>query len=74
MAVPVLSYECELLTNTKKQSKIQASELMFLKLVKRCSSLDQIRNEDIREELRVSDLNNRLRDVSDDGRNTYMPY
>ena len=41
MAVPALSYGCELWTTTKKQkSKIQASEMAFIRRVKRCSKLD----------------------------------
>ena len=42
MAVLVLSYGCE--TTTKKQeNKIQASEMAFLRGVKRCYKLDRIR-------------------------------
>lgn len=45
MTIPVPSYGCELLTRTKKQdSKIQAYEMMFLRLAKTCSKLDRIKN------------------------------
>ena len=54
MAVPVLSYGRELPTATKKQeSKIEDSEIASLSGVKRYSKLDRIKNEAIREELKV---------------------
>lgn len=45
--------------------------MVFLRKVKRCAKLDRIRHEDMREESRVFDLNDRLRGISDNGRNTY---
>lgn len=63
MAIPVISYGSEMWTATKKQeSKIQASEMKFLRGVKGCTKLDHIRNEEIREELEIFNLNDRLND------------
>ena len=61
MAEPVLSYGSELWTVTKRQeSRIQASEMKFLRQVKGCTRRDCIRNEDIRRELNVYNMNERL--------------
>ena len=58
MAIPVLSYGCELWTATKKEeSTIQTSEMAFLRGLKRYSKLDHTKNGDIREELQVFSLN-----------------
>ena len=62
MAKPVLSYGSELWTMTKRQeSRIQASEMKFLRQVKGCTRRDCIRNEDIRRELNVYNMNERLK-------------
>ena len=47
-------------TNTKHKQIIQAAEMKFLRSVKRCSRLDRIRNENIREELKIYNLNERI--------------
>ena len=58
MAVPVLSCGCDLWTATKKQnSKVQALVMAFLRGVERCFKLDHIKNEAVREELQVFNLN-----------------
>lgn len=62
MAEPTLSYGSELWTVTKKQeSKIQASEMKFLRQVKGCTRQDRIRNEEIRGELDIYNMNQRLK-------------
>ena len=63
MVVSVLSYGCDVQATTeKKTSKIQASEMAFLRGGKRCSKLDRIKDEAIREELQVFNSNEKLRD------------
>ncbi|PSN57468.1 hypothetical protein C0J52_08020 [Blattella germanica] len=62
MAEPVLSYGSDLWIVTKRQeSRIQASEIKFLRQVKGCTRRDitSIRN-DIRRELNVYNMNERL--------------
>lgn len=50
MAGILLSYTCELwMTTEKQESKIEASEISFLKLIKNCFRHDHTRSEDIRE-------------------------
>ena len=52
---------CKLWTIIKKQdSKIQASEMAFLRGAERCSKLGRIKNEAIKEELQVFNLNGKL--------------
>jgi hypothetical protein len=54
MAIPVLLYGCE--TRTLKKTdwdKIQAAEMKYLRTVKGCTMIDQLRNEDIRNELGI---------------------
>jgi hypothetical protein len=46
-------------------NRIQAAEMKYLRTVKGCTRLDQIRNEDIRNELGISPLsekNNRIQE------------
>ena len=63
MAVPALSCTCELWTTTMRQeSKIQASEMAYLRGVKRCSKFDRIKNKAIWEELQVLNFNEKLED------------
>ena len=47
---------------SKQDGKIRALKMAFLRGVKRCSKLDRIRNEAIREELQVFKLNEKLKD------------
>jgi hypothetical protein len=57
MAVPVLLYDSETRTLRKRDwNRIQAAEMKCLRTVKGCTRLDQIRNEDIRNELGISPL------------------
>lgn len=63
MAVPTLAYGSETWTLTKKQqSKIQTTEMKFLRNVKGCTKRDLITNENIREELEIFNINERLKD------------
>jgi hypothetical protein len=49
MAVPVLLYGSETRTQRKRDWNIsQAADMKYLRTVKGCTRLDQIRNEDIR--------------------------
>jgi hypothetical protein len=57
MAVPVLLYGSETWTPRKRDwNRIQAAEMRYLIGVKGCPRLDQIRKEDIRNELGISPL------------------
>jgi hypothetical protein len=57
IAVPVILYGSETWTLRKRDwNRIQAAEMKYLRTVKGCASLDQIRNEDIRNELGISAL------------------
>lgn len=61
MAVPQLLYGCESWTIRKQDKmKIQASEMKFLRRVKRCTLMDKIKNEDIRQELNIFSLNEKI--------------
>ena len=61
MAVPVLMYGSESWINTKKgDSKIQAAEMRFLRRVKGCTRRDLVRNEDVRNELNVYAINEKI--------------
>jgi hypothetical protein len=60
-AVPILSYGSESwVTSKKDKGKIQAAEMRFLRRVKGCTRADRIRNVDIRAELNIYNINNRL--------------
>jgi hypothetical protein len=57
MAVPVRLYGSETWAPRKSDwTRIQAAEIKYLRKVKGCTRLDQIRNEDIRNELGNSPL------------------
>ena len=52
MVVPTLIYGCETWTMQRRhESKLQASEMMFLRRVEGVSRLDRVRNEDVRRSL-----------------------
>jgi hypothetical protein len=52
MAIPVLLYGCETWTLKKIDwNRIQAAEMKYLRTVKSCTEIDQLRNEDIQNEL-----------------------
>jgi hypothetical protein len=61
MAVPVLLYGSETSTPRKRNwNRIQAAEMKYLRTVKWCTRLDQIRNEDIRNDLGISPLSEKI--------------
>jgi hypothetical protein len=61
MAVPVLLYGIETWTPRKRDwNRIQAAEMKYLRTIKGCTRLDQIRNEDIRNELGISPLSEKI--------------
>jgi hypothetical protein len=58
----ILLYEVETWTCTKREeSKIQATEIKFLRAVMAKSKRDRIRNAKIREELRMEDVQNQIK-------------
>jgi hypothetical protein len=61
IAVPVLLYGSETWTLRKRDwNRIQATEKKYLRTVKGCTRLNQIRNEDMRNELGISPLSEKL--------------
>jgi hypothetical protein len=62
MAVPTLLYGSKCWTMRKRDiQKLQAEEMQFLRSVKGYTRLDKIRNKDIRKELGVISVNDRIR-------------
>jgi hypothetical protein len=63
MTVPALLYGSECWTHTNKQkSRLEAAEMRFLRSVAGQGLIDHRRNEDIREELQIIDINSRMKD------------
>jgi hypothetical protein len=63
MAIPTLLYGSEYWTLTKRQkSRLEAAEMRFLRSVAGYRLIDHRRNEDIREELQIIDINSRIKD------------
>jgi hypothetical protein len=66
MAVALLLYGSETWTLRKRDwNRIQAAETKYLRTVKGCTRLDQVRNEDIRNELGIPPFkrkNNRIQE------------
>jgi hypothetical protein len=63
MAVPVLLNDSETWTPRKRDwNRIQGTEMKYLRTVKGCTRLDQIRNEDIRKELGISPLSEKIKE------------
>jgi hypothetical protein len=61
MAVTVLLYDSGTWTPRKRDwNRIQGAEMKYLKTVKGCTRLDQIRNEDIRNELGIYPLSEKV--------------
>jgi hypothetical protein len=61
MAVPVPLYGSETWTLRQRDwNRIQAAETKYIRTVKGCTRLDQIRNEDIRNELEISPLSEKI--------------
>ena len=70
MAVPVLMYGSESwILKEADKNKIQAAEMRFLRKVKGCSRRDHIRNETIREELEIFNINERINDYKEKWKN-----
>jgi hypothetical protein len=66
MATPTLLYGSETWTlNARDKSRIQASEMKFLRSVKGCTREDKIRNEEIREELRIFNISEKIQGYHD---------
>lgn len=57
MALSVVSYVCDLWTTKKQENKVHTLEMAFLREITRCSKPDNVRNEDIKEELQAFNLN-----------------
>ena len=51
MVVPTLIYGCETWTMRRHYSKVQACEMMFLRILEGVTRLDRVRNEDVRRSL-----------------------
>lgn len=69
MAVPVLMFGSESwILQERDRSKIQSAEMKFLRRVKGCTKMDQIRNEDIREELNIYSIHEKLEEYKDNWR------
>jgi hypothetical protein len=65
MATPTLLYGSETwILNARDKSRIQASEMRFLRSVKGCTREDKIRNEEIREELRIYNISEKISGLS----------
>ncbi|KAJ4432143.1 hypothetical protein ANN_20759, partial [Periplaneta americana] len=66
MAVPVLTYGSESwIIKERDKSKLQAAEMRFLRRVKGCTRRDLIRNEDIRKELDIYNINEKVEDYKE---------
>ena len=63
MAILTLLYGCETWSPMKKLvNRIQTAEMRFLRQLKGCTILDKIKNDDIRNELKVEPLYNKIGD------------
>ena len=61
MAVPLILYGSESWIERKRdKSNIQSAEMRFLRTVKGCTRRDHIKNDDIREELGIFNLNEKI--------------
>ena len=62
MAVPVLLYGSDFWnTKQREKSSTQSAELRFLRGVKCCKRTHHIKNEDKREELKIYNLNEKIK-------------
>jgi hypothetical protein len=63
MAIPTILYESECWTLTVRQKRtLEAAEICFVRSVAGYRLIDHRRNEDIREELQIIDINSRIKD------------
>lgn len=61
MAMPILIYDSESWFRSQNETnKIQASKMKFL-TIKGCSRKDKIRNEDIKKELNIYNIGEKIR-------------
>jgi hypothetical protein len=61
MAIPALMYESEIWVPTKKvQTRIQSTDMNFLRKTKGCTKLDHITNEMIRTEPNICPVNDTI--------------
>ena len=61
MATPVLTYGSETWTVRKRDAqRIQTAEMKFLRKTKGCTIMDHIRNEQIRKDLNIYNVNDRI--------------
>jgi hypothetical protein len=60
IAVQILIYGTEVLSK-REGSKIQSSEMLFLRSVKGCSRIDRIKNDDIRQEVNIFTLKDKIK-------------
>lgn len=59
--MPTLLFGVEPFTlNSKQKQQIQTAEMRFLRTVKGCTILDEIRIDDIRDELQVCAINDKI--------------
>jgi hypothetical protein len=66
MAIPVLLYGCEIWTLKKRDwNRIQAAEMKYFRPVKGCTKIDQLRNEDIWNELGIHCLYEKITEYRD---------
>jgi hypothetical protein len=62
MATPVLKHGCESWVPFQKDnSRIQATEIKFLRHVKGITKLDRVRNEEVRKELGIYAMNDKIK-------------
>jgi hypothetical protein len=65
MVIPVLLYGCETWTLRKRDwNRIQAAEMKYLRTVKGCTKIDQLRN-DIQNELGIPPLYEKMTEYRD---------
>jgi hypothetical protein len=74
MAEPILTYGSETWVHSQKEmNKIQKAEMRFLRKVKGSARLRRIHNEDIRAELNIYSINERISDFRN-GKLSYTVY
>lgn len=70
MATPILLYGSETWTvNTTEQSRIQASEMKFLRAVKKCTRMDRLTNDSIRDDLKIYNINHKITEYQNKWKN-----